>query len=110
MSDDSRERRPKGELTGKQRRSLRAAAHHLDPLVRVGHEGVTPEVADAVFETLDRHELVKVKLLETSPIERSEAGPQLAAACGAHLVGGVGRVIILYRRHRSAPQVVLPPR
>lgn len=102
------ERRPKADLDGRQRRALRAHAHHLEPLVRVGHEGLTASLAKAVREVLDRHELVKVKLLETAPVEKGEVGPWLAERCGAHHVGTVGRTVMLYRRHRTTPQVPLP--
>lgn len=102
------ERRPRGELTGKQRRALRAHAHHLEPLVRVGHEGLTESLASATLDVLERHELVKVKLLETAPVEKDDAGPWLAEHCGAHHVGTVGRTVMLYRRHRTTPQVPLP--
>ena len=112
MTDEAKsglpERRPKADLTGRQRRALRGHAHHLEPLVRVGHEGLTSALAGAVVDALDRHELVKVKLLETAPVEKDEAGPWLAEHCGAHHVGTVGRTVMLYRRHRTTPQVPLP--
>ncbi|MCA9616002.1 MAG: YhbY family RNA-binding protein, partial [Myxococcales bacterium] len=82
MTDEAKsglpERRPKADLTGRQRRALRGHAHHLEPLVRVGHEGLTTALASAVLDALDRHELIKVKLLETAPVEKDEAGPWLA--------------------------------
>lgn len=101
------ERRPRADLTGAQRKKLRGLAHHLEPLVRIGHQGLGLPVADAVAEALERHELIKVKLLESAPIDRKEAGPWLAEQCGAHLVGTVGRVLILYRRHKDRPQIPL---
>jgi RNA-binding protein YhbY len=67
-------------------------------------------VANAELDVLDHLELVKVKLLETAPVERSEAGPWLALHCGAHHIGTVGRIVILYRRHKKTPQVPLPQR
>jgi RNA-binding protein len=111
MNDEKQtlpERRPKTDLTGKQRRALRAHAHHLEPLVRVGHEGLTDGLASATLDALERHELIKVKLLETAPIEKDDAGPWLAEHCGAHHVGTVGRTVLLYRRHKTTPQIPLP--
>ena len=52
------------------RRQLRAAGHHLSPVVQVGKEGVT----EAVLRQLDRalldHELVKVKMGTETPEDR----------------------------------------
>ena len=104
------ERRPRGDLTGKQRKFLRAEAHHIDALVRVGNAGLTPQVAEAASEALETHELIKVKVLEGAPVGRAEAGDFLAEACGAHLVGQLGRIVILYRRHGEKPQIRLPSR
>ncbi|MEM6955977.1 MAG: ribosome assembly RNA-binding protein YhbY [Myxococcota bacterium] len=103
-------RRPKADLSGKQRKHLRGLAHHLSPLVRVGHEGLTEGVAQAISEALESHELIKVKLLETAPESKSEFAERAGLRCGAHVAGTVGRTVILYRRHPNRPQVTLPPK
>ncbi len=102
------DRRPKADLTSKQRKHLRGLAHHLNPLVRIGQQGLTVGLGDAVFEALEEHELIKVKLLETAPCERKEAADWLAERCGAHVAGVVGRIVILYRRHQDRPEINLP--
>ena len=103
-------RRPRADLTSKQRKDLRGQAHHLKPLVRIGHEGLTDGVVEAVDIALFTHELIKVKMLESAPLKAKEAAPELALRCGAHVAGTVGGIVILYRRHPDQPQVVLAPR
>ena len=99
---------PEADLSGKQRSHLRAMAHHLTALVRIGQSGIDSGVEDAVADALDTHELIKVKLLETAPLSRSEAAEQLSASCGAHVVGQIGKIVILYRRHPVKPAISLP--
>ncbi len=94
-------------LSGKQRRQLRALAHHLSPVVSVGARGVTDELVAAVDQALTDHELIKVRVAEGAPIDRKAAGPELAERTEAHDVGLVGRVVILYRRHPDKPRVPL---
>jgi RNA-binding protein len=96
-------------LTGGQRRRLRALAHHLSPVVQVGKEGVTDSLLGAVEQALEDHELIKVRVLESAPVARKEAGQEIADWLGAHVAGGVGRVLILYRRHPNKPSIRLPP-
>ncbi len=109
-SDEQAVRRaaPAGTLTGAQRRFLRARAHHLQPVVRIGREGLTEGLLNAVDQALTDHELIKVKVLENAPLERAEAAPRLAAALGAHVAGQVGRIVMLYRPHPDKPRLRLP--
>ena len=103
-------RRPKDDLTGKQRSYLRGLAHHIQPVVQIGREGLSDGVVDAVSRALRDHELIKVRVLESSPDERREATPRLSQLCGAHEVGQLGRVVILYRAHDTDPVIRLPRR
>lgn len=93
------------ELSGAQRRKLRSLAHHLQPIVQVGRQGVTDKVLAAIDQALTDHELIKVKLLESCPVDRKLVGPTLADPVSAHDIGLIGRVQILYRRHPEQPQI-----
>ena len=95
-------------LTGKQRRFLRAQAHHLTPIVTIGKEGLSDGAVSAVAGALLDHELIKVRLLEGSALPRGEAAQALAEATRAESVGVVGRVVLLYKRHPNKPTLKLP--
>ena len=95
-------------LTGKQRRFLRAEAHGLEPVVMIGKEGLSETVITAVREALLTHELIKVRVLESAPMERKQLAEELPGVVGAELAGLVGRVLILYKRHPKTPKVPLP--
>jgi RNA-binding protein len=96
-------------LTGKQIRTLRTLAHHLRPVVQVGKAGVTAGVIEQVEEVLEAQELIKVSVLDTSPLERDEVGDILVEETGASWVQSIGRTVVLYRRSRENPQIQLPP-
>ncbi|MDB4972588.1 MAG: RNA-binding protein [Myxococcaceae bacterium] len=95
-------------LSGKQKRFLRAEAHGLDPVVMIGKEGLTPTVVEAVQAALLSHELIKVRVLDSSPIEQREVSERLPAQTRSELAGEVGRVLILYKRHPQEARLVLP--
>jgi RNA-binding protein len=95
-------------LSGKQKRFLRAEAHALEPVVMVGKEGLTDTLVSAVQAALLRHELIKVRVHESSPVERAEVAEQLPALSKSELAGQVGRVLILYKRHPHEPRINLP--
>lgn len=96
------------ELTGKQRRHLRALGHHLDPLVQLGKNGLTPGAMRTVDEALGHHELVKVKLLTECPEDRDDVAARMGADLKAHVAQIVGRTVLLYRRHPKKPVIKLP--
>ena len=96
------------ELTGKQRRHLRALGHHLGSVLQIGHEGVTDAVVRQSDEQLEAHELIKVKVSENAPQDRHQTAQDLATRCSAHLVQVLGRTALLYRRRKEKPEIVLP--
>jgi RNA-binding protein len=100
--------RPSRPLDGKQKRHLRGLAHSLDPVVQIGKEGLEAGVVAAVREALRSHELIKVRVLESAPLNKDEAGERLADESGAYVVGKVGRIVILYRMHEEKPKIILP--
>jgi RNA-binding protein len=103
-------RKPSQALTGKQRSFLRGLAHHLDPIVIVGKEGLTEPIHAATVEALGVHELIKVRVLESSPVSRDEVAEPLAKQTGSHIVGTIGRIVVLYRMHDEKPVIDLPRR
>jgi RNA-binding protein len=96
------------ELTGKQRRWLRARAHGLEPVVHVGGKGLTDAVVAETDRALEAHELIKVRLVGDRE-EREEAAAALAERCRAEALGIVGNVAMLYRRHAEAERRRLRP-
>jgi RNA-binding protein len=95
-------------LTSKERAELRAEAHHLRPLVHVGHGGIGA-VTRALGDALRTHELVKVQLSKQSEQKPRDAAAELAAAVRADIVQTIGKTVTLYRhnpeleRKRGAP-------
>lgn len=95
-------------LTGKQKRYLRALAHHLQPVMQVGKAGVTGNVIQQVDIELETRELVKVSVLETCPVEGDDVAKLVTEELGAEWVQSIGRTIILYRRSTENPEIELP--
>ncbi len=86
------------ELTSGQRKYLRGLAHHLDPVVIVGKQGLTDAVTQATTEALDAHELIKIRFNEFKK-EKKELTAHLAGETGSAVAGIIGHVAILYRPH-----------
>ncbi len=96
------------ELTAKQKAHLRGLAHSLNPVVFVGKEGASEAVVRKVHLELLAHELVKVRVGDGAEITSEELGTVLAEGCEATLVQRIGHVVVLYRKRKKKPEVVLP--
>ena len=99
---------PMRDLTGKQRRHLRALGQRLTATLHVGHEGVSDAVVAQADVQLEAHELIKVRVGDNAPADRHETAEDLAARTRAHLAQVIGRTALLYRRRRDEPMVVFP--
>ncbi|MFO0613242.1 MAG: ribosome assembly RNA-binding protein YhbY [Polyangiaceae bacterium] len=95
-------------LTGKQKRHLRALGHGLDALVQLGKNGLTDSAITAAREAIDRHELIKIRLLTECPEDRDDVAERLGFALGAVVAQTLGRTFLLYRRHPKKPVIELP--
>lgn len=85
------------ELSGKQARFLRGLGHKLQPAVMIGRQEITPEVMQAVDESLVAHELIKVKLQEGCLTDRRLIAEELSRETGAAIAQVLGKTILLYR-------------
>ena len=97
-----------GNLTGKQRRFLRAKGHHLQAVLQVGHEGVTPAVVTQARVQLEAHELIKVKFAEAAPDGRHGTAEKLAEATTAELAQVLGRTCLLFKKRQKDSKITLP--
>jgi RNA-binding protein len=84
-------------LTPAERRTHRAAAHHLTPVVTVGSDGLTPAVEREVDGALNAHGLIKVKVFSDDRLARESMLNQLTTALAAAPVQHIGKLLVLWR-------------
>ena len=90
-------------ITTKMKRHVRHKLKDEKPTIWIGKDGLTPQISSEIDKQLDKHKMLKVKILrsalqtEKAKIIASKAAEQASAA----LVEVRGHVFILYRRHRK---------
>jgi putative YhbY family RNA-binding protein len=84
-------------LTATQRREQRALAHHLDPVVLVGQDGLTPAVLKEAEAALRAHGLIKVRVFADDRAERATMLTALADKLSAAPVQHIGKLLVLWR-------------
>jgi putative YhbY family RNA-binding protein len=84
-------------LTPEQRKNLRSQAHHLDPVVMIGNDGLSPAVRKELEAALVAHGLIKVRVFSDSREQRDALLQEAADALGAAPVQHIGKLLVLWR-------------
>ena len=84
-------------LTPAQRKEHRAEAHHLDPVVMIGNDGLTPAVQKEIDAALNSHGLIKVRVFSDERASREAMFVALADALGAAPIQHIGKLLVFWR-------------
>jgi putative YhbY family RNA-binding protein len=85
------------QLTPAQRKIHRADAHHLDPVVMIGNDGLTPAVLKEAEMALNAHGLIKIRVLGDDRPAREAMFLALADQLNAAPIQHIGKLFILWR-------------
>jgi len=88
---------PRIELSIQDRKAHRAEAHHLEPVVLVGNDGLTPAVKKEVDAALTAHGLIKVRVFGDDRLQREQVFDTLADDLGAAQIQHIGKLLALRR-------------
>ncbi len=85
------------QLSPAQRKEKRADAHHLDPVVMIGGDGLTPAVQKEVDAALNAHGLIKVRVFSDERTTREAIFAALSDELGAAPIQHIGKLLVLWR-------------
>lgn len=88
-------------LNNQDKKYLRGLAREQSALIQIGKSGLSMNLYESIDLALEAHELVKISLLKTAPIDAREAAIECAANTHSEVVHIVGRTFILYRRSKE---------
>lgn len=81
-----------------EKKKLKAQAHPLNPVVMIGHAGLTPAVIKEINIALDVHELIKIKI-RAERDDRNLIRTQICTETQAELIQSIGQVAVFYRKN-----------
>jgi putative YhbY family RNA-binding protein len=93
-------------LTPALRRERRALAHHLDPVVMIGSDGLTAAVIKEVDHALTAHGLIKVRVHGDDRKAREEMYHALADQLNAAPIQQIGKLFVLWRYQPPKEHVI----
>ncbi len=96
------------DITKTQKKFLRSKAHHLKPVLWIGQNGLTENVATEIETALDHHELIKIKLRVGDRELRNKTVAEICQATHSTQVQSIGNIVSIYRRNDKQAGIVLP--
>lgn len=94
-------------LTKTQVRHLRGLGHTLKPVVMIGGGGLSDGVIGELNQSLEHHELLKVRVSAEDRKERDALIEQMCKAVSCNLVQRIGHIALVYRPAQE-PVLKLP--
>jgi RNA-binding protein len=84
-------------LSPAQRLTLKARAHHLEPVVIIGDAGLTPAVLAEIDVHLKSHELIKIRVSGEDRDSRIGMIAAIGESLGASPVQHIGKIMVMFR-------------
>lgn len=94
-------------LTGKQKRYLRSLAGNEQALFQIGKDALSDNLIRMVDQAFNTHELIKIRVLKTCPVDVKELAFDLSMNTGSEIAQIIGHTIVLYRPMDN-PVIILP--
>lgn len=88
-------------LSPKFKQQLKGRAHALKPVVFIGQQGLSEAVLKEVDNTLNFHELIKVRVQIKDREERRSITAELCQGLAAEAVQLIGNIAIIYRKNND---------
>ena len=89
-------------LTGAQKTFLRGRGQTLDPVIKAGKAGLTPEFFNELQRQLNNHELIKLRFVGVERDDRAALIEKITDEGRCVFIGAVGHTALFYR-HQSDP-------
>ncbi|MBR6072430.1 MAG: YhbY family RNA-binding protein [Acholeplasmatales bacterium] len=97
-------------LTPKEKAYLKSIAQKEKATFQIGKEGLSENLLNDVLNYLNKHEIIKISILQNSMVEKDDA-IEFFSEADIEFVQFIGRVLILYKHSDNAKNpIVLPKR
>ena len=96
------------QLNNKQIKHLRGLAHAIKPVVTIGQNGITENVANEITGALKFHELIKIKLAGVENEDRKSVVEAICENNKASHVQTIGKVATIFKRNPNNIKIEIP--
>ena len=91
-------------LTSANRKYLRSLAHHIEPVVLIGKNGINNGVINSIEIALNSKELIKIKFRDFKD-QKKNLSEDIERLTNSNIVGIIGNILILYRESHDPDNI-----
>ncbi|MBT4837490.1 MAG: ribosome assembly RNA-binding protein YhbY [Methylococcales bacterium] len=95
-------------ISKQQKLHLKKMSHTLKPVVMIGQNGLTNNVLDEISSTIEKHEVIKIKISQADKASSKLIIEKLLGITKATLINHIGHVIVIYKRNNEKPVISFP--
>ena len=88
-------------INNNDRKKLRKLGHHLKPVIIIAQKGLTGNIKEEIDRALNDHELIKLKLLASTKVDKKELTNEICSVFNAECIQSIGHVILIYRAAKN---------
>ena len=96
-------------LNSKERTYLKSLAQKEKATFQIGKEGLSENLLTDVLKYLNKHELIKISILQNSMVDKDEA-IEFFENADIEFVQFIGRVLVLYKQSDNAKNPIVLPK
>ena len=94
-------------INSKQIAHLKALSHSLNPVVQIGHKGLTDSVINEILVSLKAHELIKIKLKAKDKTQRKLLLDEVCKKTNGQAINKIGMQIVIFKANEPS-KIILP--
>lgn len=80
---------------------LKKTSMSLQAIMQIGKNSLTREHIISINQYLEKHELMKIKLLASATEDKAEITKNILTSTNSLLINSIGGVIVIYRRNEE---------
>lgn len=94
-------------LSSKQRSFLKSLGNNIKPSYQIGKSGITESLLEDLNSQLENKELIKISVLDNSPINIKESADEIQKFTDCEIVQTIGNKMLIYKESKEHKKIEL---
>jgi|DEB0MinimDraft_10_1074344.scaffolds.fasta_scaffold36885_2 RNA-binding protein len=84
-------------MNNAQKKALKAHAHHVKGFISLGNSGITPNFIKEVIQTINAHELIKIKIMGETKAIKQQLAQEISSLTESEFIQIIGNQATFFK-------------